>query len=400
MKKCYFFLASVLMAFCANAAATQLYLIGEPAGGWSPLNGTAMTQTEDGVFTIDVQFPATQYFGFSEQLGSTDSDWATMNGSRYGATTKDAVPVTGDNEMLFPSENSWKLPAGDYTFTVNTNTKVFTLGGNIDMTMGDLYLRGNMNNWLNEGLDDTYKFTTEDNSVYTLNVAELEAGVEFKIGTSDWGYGFSSGNLLMNVDQYYATDSNGNMAMATTVSDVTITLDVTNGDLIISKQGGEPVAKDVYVVGAFTNTWDLNSGIKMNHEEGTNVYTLTTDKLTGEWKLCDGTWDWSFGAGGDGILAGVENDVWFKSSLNFPAIEGDVSLKFILVEGSEVAGGPTPSKLSYTINIPAGVDNVAVEASEAAAVYYNLQGVRISAPEAGVLYIVERGGKVTKEIAR
>lgn len=47
----------------------------------------------------------------------------------------------------------------------------------------------------------------------------------------------------------------------------------------------------------------------------------------------------------------------------------------------------------------------AIEAIEAAATvvpaeYYNLQGIRILNPEAGQLYIVNRAGKVSKEIVR
>lgn len=46
-----------------------------------------------------------------------------------------------------------------------------------------------------------------------------------------------------------------------------------------------------------------------------------------------------------------------------------------------------------------GIDTVEFEA-EAAAVYFNLQGVRVANPEVGALYIVKRGEKVSKEIAR
>ncbi len=45
-----------------------------------------------------------------------------------------------------------------------------------------------------------------------------------------------------------------------------------------------------------------------------------------------------------------------------------------------------------------GID--AIEGDDAAAEYYTLQGVRVDNPEAGQVYIVRRGNKVTKEIAR
>ncbi|MDE6270382.1 MAG: chitobiase/beta-hexosaminidase C-terminal domain-containing protein [Muribaculaceae bacterium] len=46
-----------------------------------------------------------------------------------------------------------------------------------------------------------------------------------------------------------------------------------------------------------------------------------------------------------------------------------------------------------------GIENVEVEATDAAPVYYNLQGVRVANPENG-LYIVRRGNKATKEIVK
>lgn len=48
-----------------------------------------------------------------------------------------------------------------------------------------------------------------------------------------------------------------------------------------------------------------------------------------------------------------------------------------------------------------GVDDIVVdeEASVAAPVYYNLQGIRVVNPESGI-YIVRRGNKVTKEFIR
>ncbi len=275
--------------------------------------------------------------------------------------------------------------------------------------------------------------------------------------------------------------------------------------------------KDLYIIGNFCG-WDLSAAIKMDHEEGTNVWTLTTDAMDGdEWKICDGTWGWSFGAGGEGTQPGVDNEVWYNSSLNFTGVTGSTTITFTLVEGSDVQDSSIPSILSYTGAAPvptapetlyilgdmvdnhwdpsngvalvkdgnvftgtvemetafdndygyfsfctelsassedwsvgtrygaaelnaliaagetasfvkgtnswmvlpgkydvkvdfdtntvaltansSGIENVAVEAAQPA-VYYNLQGVRVAAPEAGSLYIVKRGDKVSKEIVR
>lgn len=55
--------------------------------------------------------------------------------------------------------------------------------------------------------------------------------------------------------------------------------------------------------------------------------------------------------------------------------------------------------LKLTVTEMAGVDGIEADDSDAAPVYYNLQGVRVDTPSAG-LYIVVRGNKVTKEIVK
>ena len=47
-----------------------------------------------------------------------------------------------------------------------------------------------------------------------------------------------------------------------------------------------------------------------------------------------------------------------------------------------------------------GVADAMVEEQNAAAEYFNLQGVKILNPQSGQLYIVRRGANVSKEIAK
>jgi len=56
-------------------------------------------------------------------------------------------------------------------------------------------------------------------------------------------------------------------------------------------------------------------------------------------------------------------------------------------------------KLTYFGDVQSGISSVNAADSDAPAVYYNLQGVRVENPESG-LYIVKRGNTVTKEIIR
>ncbi len=57
------------------------------------------------------------------------------------------------------------------------------------------------------------------------------------------------------------------------------------------------------------------------------------------------------------------------------------------------------SAMTVTISTATGVEDVAVEAA-APAEYYNLQGIRVAQPEAGKLYIVKKGDKVSKMLVK
>lgn len=230
--------AGMLLGVSASfgAAATQLYLIGEPAGGWSPLNGSIMTQTEPGVFTIDVELTAMKWFGFSQKLGNSGNDWDTMNKARYGAPNNNYEPAIGETVSLkYPSENSFQLGAGKYTFTVNTNNNTFVVTGQevVDPEADVMYFRGASAGW-----DATASNKmTQNGNTYTYTIASLSG--EFKIANKDYSQQFSTSTPIPNG----TTVSVSNIGMTNctladgTLKDVTITFvkeSKTEGKLTIS----------------------------------------------------------------------------------------------------------------------------------------------------------------------
>lgn len=70
--------------------------------------------------------------------------------------------------------------------------------------------------------------------------------------------------------------------------------------------------------------------------------------------------------------------------------------EFALLSGVRTTEVPVKFDSSVTVIETIGVDSVA----DAPAEYFNLQGVRIAAPQAGQIYIVRRGDKVSKEVMR
>ena len=61
---------------------------------------------------------------------------------------------------------------------------------------------------------------------------------------------------------------------------------------------------------------------------------------------------------------------------------------------------PTFHSLTQFEGTITAIETIETEEPESEAVYYNLQGVQVVNPEAGNIYIVRRGAKVTKELYR
>lgn len=89
----------------------------------------------------------------------------------------------------------------------------------------------------------------------------------------------------------------------------------------------------------------------------------------------------------DGVLTFPEEALIF-SMLNFDG--GDW-----WIADSE---GVTAIKLPEGFNMTSGIENVAVETADGQAEYFDLQGVKVSRPQPGKLYIVRQGSKTSKII--
>ena len=76
-----------------------------------------------------------------------------------------------------------------------------------------IYLRGSMNNWLNDGLDVTYEFkTTKSANVWETGKVTIEKDAEFKVADADWSAVNLGGNGTAIVPaQKYALGTDGNI---------------------------------------------------------------------------------------------------------------------------------------------------------------------------------------------
>lgn len=134
-------------------------------------------------------------------------------------------------------------------------------------------------------------------------------------------------------------------------------------EAIGSSQGGQETTTyhDLYLVGEKYGNWNTDANYKFSRQEGSNVYTITVPKLEGKWKIWDGStqpksdggteWDYNFGPGSSQPVVGTEyNDIWFKSKGGdfTTTTTKETTIKFTLVNGSDVKDSTIPSKLLIT----------------------------------------------------
>ena len=239
-------------------------------------------------------------------------------------------------------------------FELNTNTSVLTVTGAKGNVTIAYVIHGNIvtGSWADLTL-------TDNNGSWSASDVVCKAG-EFGIkettngSQSNW-YAAPSGQQNVGVGSTVTCTNSGPTNFSIGAGTYTFTFNASTKVLTITGEGStvDPnpgpnpgTDKELYVTGNALG-W-AEKGTKMEHVEGTNVYTLTSSTLfADEWKINDGTWSWSFGMG-DTLDAGKDNNCWYNGQ-NFSAIEGNVTIKFTLVAGSDVQDSSIPSILYYTI---------------------------------------------------
>lgn len=390
MKKITTLLAAAALATTLSANAQDvLYFTGE-WNGWTPSNPQEVTlSASDQYFEIDLMDCA------KFKMSTAKGDWDTFNSN--------ALSVQGgmiSDEGTFPlvnwGENSvlpWK---GDWTVRVSPDLSTITVQTNTPKptTFADVYIRGVMNSW---GAPDSWKFSTTDGNVYTLSNVTISAGQNFKIGDAGWDKVNYGGVTGMAESTYYTLNYNGsdcNLA-ADFTGDVTFILD--SRTILF---GAKPVPENLYLTGEPFGGWDVvNPDYKMTKLSDSS-YTITLPEgLSGQWKIWDGTWNYTFGPTGD-LVAG-ENNVLFNQPGNYQFAEGsDLTGKPVVITLTIPENADLPSSGVYAIldldfSDQTGIS--AIETAGAEAEYYNLQGVRVANPERGI-YIVRCGDKVMKVV--
>lgn len=370
--------------------------------GWSTTPGTGFKMTgSDGKYVakgIKFEAPADAtvcYFNITDYVGA-DWDDLNMNANRYGSASEgEAVNVGSTTNIVKYANNvdasgclSWTIPAGTYDITADFNTmklSVAKVGGGDDPTPptpGTLTINGDYNLAYSGSKSMVYYWGGSEEANWpgvTMSTATGSDGKTYKVsklpqGTTNVIFN-NGGNDSQTADLVYTPgvvhDDNGPTSTA-----------------VVFKNGGndDPVpptpGDKVYV---FVDGWD-NVHLYIYKDELHEVAAwpgvqLSKDSATGYWK-----YEVPAGFTESRVIVNTGVDGYNRHPADKePGME--LNNKTMIFR----TGTTVWEEYAYS-----GLTDVeAAPALDVEAEYYNLQGVRVLNPTAG-LYIVRRGNTVTK----
>lgn len=387
-------------ALTAWSASAQLYVTGGSVEGapaaWNPASPLEVAEA-DGVYT----FQATGEFKISTAKGT----WNDFNSGAYqldGAWNVSGETATANLKQ--GDQNIAPAKAGAIvTYTVKSDLSSISAsltGGEVEkfyQVHGEIFGDPSWSSVVLTKNGDNWEWTGEVVVAGSFGVKVCnEAGSQI-----DWIGGAAT---ITEANTEYAFNA-GDNSSCTLTGTYTIVYNPTANTIKFNGEGGEPQPQvvDLFLVGDF-NTWTpADAAYKMANEG--NLYTISLESLAaGEFKIMGDTWAISYGAEGDpsweeaqpvDVAVNTPMNAWAGSGCNFKTTEDLVNVTITFVKSANASEAST-----LTVAGQSGVEMVEAVAADAPAVYYNLQGMRVAAPEAGQLYIVNRAGKISKEIAR
>lgn len=390
-----------------DAPAPDFYLVGDFNGWNNP--GTKMDRNGT-VYTVTLSEAISG--GWKINNGSWDVDFGQgeagmpVFGTEYnvaagGGNLTTTLPVGTKVTFNYNEggQSTLLLSSGDEPRPVTTPDHLYLIGAYNDMnwdpansleltkegttfSISDINITGSAN----------FSFATVQGTWDDVNAAvrygagtEKDVKIELvnKVGTAP-----VYGEINSNMKAFEVAKGTYDMTVAFAAEGITLT---------VTQTSEAPYVEDLVLTGSF-NGWAPNDPAYKFTKEG-ETYTLHVDNLPAETELKvkvadDAMWDNAWGAGADATLVNnTPAEAWLGSASNFVLSEDleDITITFVRSDSPSVAA-------TITLAGTNGVEAVEAAQAETPAEYFNLQGIRVANPEAGQLYIIRQGNKVSKVI--
>ncbi len=344
--------------------------------------------------------------------------YGTTDTPAYNTTLNASTAAQGNFEISVPAGGEiifTYVEGGQSTVYIKTNGEEPPVPV---QTPDHLYLVGDLagNAWT----PATAPELTKEGTVFSISNVEMGTTGNFSFLTSNgetaWGdlrYGAATdGENLVFTDNEATlnliskTGDVGAIVAGPGKFDMTVTFTTSGAVLKVTKAGEVVVVEDLVLVGSFNDWAENDPAFQMTKNGDTYTYTMAAVEAGAEFKIktAEEGWTTSWGAEGDpswteaqpvAVTPNVAINAWPGSGCNFMFENALSNVTFTFVRSNDPAVAST-----LTVAGTSAIEEVEAAATDAPAEYYNLQGIRVLAPEAGQLYIVNRAGKVSKEIAR
>lgn len=409
MKKLLLSLA--LGTMVAMSASADIYIIGTNVNGknWS-------LGAEDAKFT---QTGPTTYEWTGEVLGTgfkfNNGSWSNNN-ENWGGDGSNNVVTLGKPFTLTASGGSSNLKMkdsdGNEITTVENPKVVFEWDGKSAPKVTISGAGGGEIQWYLAGINNNFVASDDYGAIELYPVEEgskqLESNPfdvtsptgEFKIASTGWAteYGINDNPPTISLDNMTATleevfGEAGNLPYNLPAGVYTCRFNLET--LVVEfAQNGTIDFSDWYVniVGPF-NEWGDNGVQPVDGITTTTGLPIGTEGF--KVKVWTGTSDIYY-------ITGDETPISLNEWVQLIPDTSDGAR--IYIDGAtaektyDVQFDLATTKIK--VNETAGVENIATDSNNEAAVYYNMQGIRVNRPVAGQMYIVRQGATVTKALVK
>lgn len=234
---------------------------------------------DNGVYTLHLD-------DLPDEFKVVTADWNIQLGSVSDLVFETPMTCVNGygNNFVRPAE--FETIAG-VTLTVDMRGAVPTL-----TVMPDLYLAGELNDWHNTEAE--YRFS-RNGDIYTLAVPELSGNFRIAGGTApEWPvqYGGASGMTPGNTYDCIAGKGN-DMSVSSTLTNALLTFDYSTKKLTVGSITTGTVSGGLYLAGAVNGWASDNEAYRFTENNG--IYTLTLERLSGEFKVVTKDWSLQFG---------------------------------------------------------------------------------------------------------
>ena len=405
---------------------TTMYVLGNVNGqDWSPTNGVLMQNIGEGKYevknlAIGNAGDNTGRFSFTVSLSSSADNWDGL-GTRYGAIEDNYNVADNGNYKVMAGQNAF-LVGGDVTLDlvldlVSMNITISNYNGEVNpnpnpnpdgpVTASTIYLVG-----AGDGLgwDLPGKEISGTNNVFTFTVNNLS---KFKISTknaTEWDAfnegAYSTGDNTFSASGVYPAGETlpimswGEDQMLPYTGTYTITVDFNEMKMTAKAETPAPEgAPDVYLRGDMNNWLDdgMTDTWKLNYNSATDSYEFNCSGRTvipanTDFKIADSTWgNINYGYGPVVLSESGATNV----DLIFNADNISLSKDFTGTLTFKITANQKSATATFA---PSGSSSVeTLEVVEGEAVYFNLQGQKVTNPEKGI-FVKVLNGKAEKVV--